>query len=264
MDRAALSRLDDEAFLATLHGWLQQADPAWLPALVSAIRSDRSLARRAEAARFLAFQKGEGWSRAQHAALDAALRDVASDRAVWPPARAFAFEGIANRSRGKSSPPVAKAITLGLRDWDAEVRFWACYAAWQVGDRRAIPLLQPLTEAPVVVPMLWSVHLEAQDAIAALRGAPREAAHPIQPVGTFQRLHRRAARWPFDPIALLQDLPGVEAVLDFEVVGPRELLVDVEGEVDPAVGWQSVDGWQWRGWVSSWGERGMVTLQRVS
>lgn len=263
MDRAALSRLDDEAFLAALHGWLQAPDPRWIAGLVATARGDRSLARRAEAVRFLAFQEGRGWPRDAHRALDDALLDLAADRALWPPARAFALEGIANRSRGRCSPAVSEGIALGLRDWDPEVRFWACYAAWKANDQRAIPLLERLAQAPMVVPMLWSVHLEAQDALAALRGSPVDTQHPIVPVGTYQKLRRSAGRWPFEPLALLADLPGVETVLGFEQVGTRELLVDVEGDIDRAAGWQPVEDWQWRGWVTAWGERGMVTIQRV-
>jgi hypothetical protein len=46
MDRADLSRLDEEAFLLAMLGWLADAEPGWIPALVATARGDRALARR--------------------------------------------------------------------------------------------------------------------------------------------------------------------------------------------------------------------------
>jgi len=262
--QSALARLDDEAFLAALQGWLDAPDPACLAPLSAAVRGARVLGRREEAARCLAFLPTDAWPEAERTAHAALLRQLAGERSIWPPARAFAFEGLANRARGRCDAETAQVIGWGLRDWDPEVRFWACYAAWKAHDRGAVRALERLAREPVVVPMLWSVHLEAQDALGALRGRRGPPpTHAIQPVGTYHTLRKAALKWPFDPLPLLGALPGVAAVASYDVVGPRELLVDIEGEVDRSAGWQPVEGWQWRGWVAAWGERGMVTLQRV-
>ena len=262
MDRATLSRLDEEAFLVALQGWLAEPDPGWIPALVATVRGERSLARRTEAARCLAFQAGKGWRPDGHRALNQAIMDLARDRSLWPPARAFAYEGIANRCPAPCPPTVSAVIRMGLEDWDPEVRFWACYAACRARDAQALPVLERLAQQPMVVPMLWSVHLEAQDAIRAIRGAEEPApAHAIAEVGTWHRM-RRARQWTFTPQVLLHELPGVEQIVEVEELGSREILVEIAGELDLSVGWQAVESWQWRGWVSAWGERGMVTLQR--
>ena len=245
-----------------MQGWLADADPRWIPALVATARGDRALARRTEAARCLAFQAGAGWSPDALRALNQALMALARDRGLWPPARAFAYEGIANRCPSPCPPTVSEVIRMGLQDGDPEVRFWSCYAACRTADARALPELERLSQRTMVVPMLWSIHLEAQDAIRAIQGSGEPPpAHPISAVGTWHPM-RRARQWRFTPQVLLQDLPGVEQIVEVEEIGPREILVEIAGAVDLAVGWQPVESWQWRGWVSAWGERGMVTLQR--
>ena len=265
MDLAALEGLSDSAFLDEIGGWIQAPEPAQLALLLALTRRSRHLGRRAEGARVLsALLSGDAsaaWPMADRRRGARGLLELAGDRTIWPPARGFAYEGLPRLA--ELLPPRAGAVVgRGLTDWDGEVRFWACYAAWRLGDARARPALQPLTRQHIVVPALWSIHLEARDALAGLTDpdyVPPD--HEMSAVGTYHALGHWASRWPFDPAALTSALPGVSDVLGFEAVGHREIAVEVPaGGVDADAGWQPAGAGSWRGWCQTWGERGMVRL----
>jgi len=63
-----------------------------------------------------------------------------------------------------------RVVLQSLRDPDANVRFWACYAAAHRRLRRSIPLLRGLLKDKAVGNMGWTVGYEAGEALKALHG----------------------------------------------------------------------------------------------
>jgi len=69
-----------------------------------------------------------------------------------------------------------KVLLDAIKDPSCVLRFWAAFAISSMGYRRALPALRKLAQSDRrLVPGLWYVHEEAQDAIAWLEGRmPRD------------------------------------------------------------------------------------------
>ena len=95
-----------------------------------------------------------------------ALESAVNNKSERPRVRGQAAEALAHRHRKKSH-----AVLLdGLSDSGKEVRFWCAFALGEMGEERAIPLLQRLVDTDRrIVKGFHSVAKEAADAIENIR-----------------------------------------------------------------------------------------------
>lgn len=73
-------------------------------------------------------------------------------------------------NRGRRTRRAQKAVLTCLRDLDANVRFWACFAAFGLRLTAAVPLLKQMTNDDGVSIMGWTVGYEAGEALKGLEG----------------------------------------------------------------------------------------------
>lgn len=109
-----------------------------------------------------------------------ALLRVFNNRGEANAVRAQTLEGFALINPPKKHPlwrEVEKAVLSGLKDESVEVRFWACYAAGNIGSYRnfgiksALPILEELAKNDkTLLKHWWYVAEEATDAIKAIKG----------------------------------------------------------------------------------------------
>ncbi|WP_417913552.1 hypothetical protein [Candidatus Electronema sp. JM] len=83
------------------------------------------------------------------------------------------MEGLANnlsQNMPKNVRQLGIATVLqALDDTEAEVRFWACFAASSLYFKEALPKLRVLAQTDTaIVPGWWSVGQEAEDAAAMI------------------------------------------------------------------------------------------------
>lgn len=108
-----------------------------------------------------------------------ALRDLGDERAIEPLFEVLADTGEAARVRGQAAESLGclclwrdnftQRLLPGLRDAEAEVRFWTAYALSQVGDRRAIPELQRIQNDAAYLTHWRTVGDEANWAISSIQ-----------------------------------------------------------------------------------------------
>lgn len=99
------------------------------------------------------------------------LLDVAENHLEYPEIRGQALEnvGSALMFQGYKRHRIAQRILQLLDDPEADVRFWAIYALWQMKARIAIPILERMTDDPGKPHRFWTVGEEASDALGELR-----------------------------------------------------------------------------------------------
>lgn len=90
-----------------------------------------------------------------------------------PKVRGQAAEGLGmllnyTDKRKRAYKLAVPAILKSLKDDEAEVRFWACYAVGRMELKEAIPLLKKLVKDNRMVRSFWTVGEEATDVIQAL------------------------------------------------------------------------------------------------
>lgn len=103
------------------------------------------------------------------------LTEVAINQAEAPSVRAQALEGLANHLSQESltlHQEAVGAIVAALDDSEAEVRFWACFAAGSLKIEEALSKLQCLAQNDkAILDGWWSVSEEAEAAITSIRKA---------------------------------------------------------------------------------------------
>jgi HEAT repeat protein len=102
------------------------------------------------------------------------LIEVASNSTFVPAVRGNALEGLTGICR-ETFPDLyrqaAIVVIQALDDREAEVRFWACFAAAGLGITEALDKLQVLARTDrTIVPGWWFVSEEAEDTIVRLNG----------------------------------------------------------------------------------------------
>lgn len=211
--RAGLAALLGHADLmfahAALRALLDRPRVQALPQLVEALRRHPDPDVRCSACHTLAFTWPQGWPAAPRRELLAALRETAADLDEAPQIRGQALEGLANRLESKMTPADSAIVLRALDDPHPAVRFWACFAAWQLGDLPCVPRLKWLAEHDATrPPQLWPVAVEAADALGSFEDPPRRAReHAMVQFGSWLPelpIARRSP--PFAPQALLDAL----------------------------------------------------------
>lgn len=99
------------------------------------------------------------------------LLDVAENQQEYPEIRGQALEnvGSALMLEGHKRHSLVQRIIGLLGDPEADVRFWAIYALWQMRARIAIPILERMTDDLGKPHRFWTVGEEASDALGELR-----------------------------------------------------------------------------------------------
>lgn len=120
------------------------------------------------------------------------LRQIAADGKEYPEIRGHALEGLGYRQstldrRGVRYQRTAEVVRKCLGSKHADVRFWACFAAGQARDKKALRVLRRLRTDKSTARGFWAVGEEARDAINLIKGlieeAPdRETSAPDRPV----------------------------------------------------------------------------------
>jgi hypothetical protein len=201
----------------------------------------------------LSFVWGPGWHPRAAMARREGLLEVAQDSKEAPSVRAQALEGLAGEVEAlkvntSARKRVARVVCEGLRDADAEIRFWACFAAMGLREGGIKEALEALRGDEVRVPTMWSVGAEAQDALRWGRHGEL-GDHPMLPVGTW---HEGASS--YRGFVTASEAQGWFGALEARLVGdmpeaavePWE-VEDARGEVwaqlrTPKARWEGVMG----------------------
>lgn len=194
---------------AALRALLDRPRVQALPQLIEALRRHPDPDVRCSACHTLAFTWPQGWPAAPRRELLAALRETAADVDEAPQIRGQALEGLANRFESRMTPADSAIVLRALDDPHPAVRFWACFAAWQLHDRPCVPRLKWLAEHDTTrPPNLWPVAVEAADALGSFEDPQHRAKdHAMIQFGSWLAelpLARRSP--PFAPQALLDAL----------------------------------------------------------
>jgi HEAT repeat protein len=100
-----------------------------------------------------------------------ALERRVSDKKEHPSVRGIAAESLAHTHRKESH----QILLWGLNDPSREVRFWCAFSLGEMGDERAIPLLEKLAATDKrIVRGFHSVAQEAEDSIKNIRGDSKQ------------------------------------------------------------------------------------------
>jgi HEAT repeat protein len=100
-----------------------------------------------------------------------ALERKVSDKSEHPSVRGAAAESLAHTHRRESH----KVLLSGLNDPSKEVRFWCTFSLGEMGEERAIPLLEKLAATDKrIVRGFHSVAQEAEDSIKNIRGDSKQ------------------------------------------------------------------------------------------
>lgn len=208
---ALLGHADPRFAHAALRALLDRPRARALPQLAEALRSHPDPDVRCGACHTLAFTWPQGWPAAARRVLLDALRETAADVDEAPQIRGQALEGLANRFDSPLAPADSAIVLRALEDPHPAVRFWACFAAWQLHDVPCVPRLKWLAEHDTArPPQLWPVAVEAADALGSFEDPPRRAKdHALIQFGSWPPalpIRRRAP--PFAPGPLLDGLRG--------------------------------------------------------
>ncbi|MGI0490927.1 HEAT repeat domain-containing protein [Alkalinema pantanalense CENA528] len=114
------------------------------------------------------------------------LTEIAANNAEAPAIRAQALEGIGNRLStelpGNLYQRAVDVMIQSLDDAEAEVRFWACFAAGATQTKEALPKLQVLAKNDrTIIAGWWAVGEEAQDSITLMNGGTPPLRQPYKP-----------------------------------------------------------------------------------
>ena len=134
------------------------------------------------------------------------LRQIAGNGREYPEIRGHALEGLGYRQsaldrRGVRYQRTAEVVRKCLESKHTDVRFWACFAAGQGRDKKALRALRRLRTDKARARGFWTVGEEARDAVNLIKGlideAPeRETTPPSRPVSwerqTVQKKFRKS------------------------------------------------------------------------
>ncbi|MBD2325780.1 HEAT repeat domain-containing protein [Alkalinema sp. FACHB-956] len=114
------------------------------------------------------------------------LIEIVANKADTSVIRAQALEGIGNRlSTELPENLYQRAVDVmiqSLDDTEAEVRFWACFAAGATQTKEALPKLQVLAQTDrTILSGWWAVGEEAQDSITLINGGTPPLRQPYKP-----------------------------------------------------------------------------------
>ena len=108
--------------------------------------------------------------------LQSVLRQCAEDQDEHPLVRGQCLESLSHQASWKRSKlrdkKVGRTIMRCLRDPNANVRFWACFATAHLRMHEATPILKSLTQDSGVGSMGWTVAYEAGETLKYLKGQP--------------------------------------------------------------------------------------------
>ena len=131
-----------------------------------------------------AYYAGQGWNK--RATLRRALLERTEDCSENPLVRGMCLEhlsGFGEWSTSKERLRRERVVLQCLTDSDANVRFWACFAATGCDLRSVGPILESLVGDSHLSDLGWSVGHEATQALKSLRGETGawEDDPPLQP-----------------------------------------------------------------------------------